>query len=38
MDDRLAALREYMPTAQMQDWELEDAGKRVQIIKSDPKQ
>lgn len=34
--DRLAALREYMPSAQMQDRELQEAGYRVQIIKPDP--
>lgn len=34
-DDRLAALREYFPDAQMDDWELEMAGQRVQVIKKD---
>jgi malate dehydrogenase (quinone) len=34
-EDRLNALREYLPDAQMQDWELAIAGQRVQIIKSD---
>ena len=34
-DDRLAALREYFPNAQMDDWELEMAGQRVQVIKKD---
>lgn len=34
-DDRLAALREYFPEAQMKDWELEIAGQRVQVIKKD---
>ena len=34
-DDRLAALREYFPNAQMDDWELEIAGQRVQVIKKD---
>ena len=34
-EDRLAALREYFPNAQMQDWELEVAGQRVQVIKKD---
>jgi malate dehydrogenase (quinone) len=37
-DDRIAALREYMPEAQMQDWELREAWYRVQIIKPDSKQ
>src|SRR5690606_26194147 len=36
-EDRLAALREYMPTARMEDWELEIAGQRVQVIKKDEK-
>ncbi len=30
---RIDALREYMPTAEMKDWELEIAGQRVQVIK-----
>ncbi|NVO85839.1 malate:quinone oxidoreductase [Hymenobacter terrestris] len=34
-DDRLAALREYLPDAQAQDWELAIAGQRVQVIKKD---
>ena len=34
-DDRLASLREYYPDAQMDDWELEIAGQRVQVIKKD---
>lgn len=33
--DRLEALQEYMPTAKMEDWSLEIAGQRVQIIKKD---
>lgn len=33
---RLNALREYYPEAQLQDWQLMDAGQRVQIIKKDP--
>ena len=33
--DRLAALREYLPTAHAEDWELEVAGQRVQVIKKD---
>jgi malate dehydrogenase (quinone) len=35
--DRIEALREYLPKAQKQDWELEIAGQRVQIIKDDEK-
>ncbi|WP_345249844.1 malate:quinone oxidoreductase [Nibrella saemangeumensis] len=34
-DDRLSALREYFPNAKMEDWELEVAGQRVQVIKKD---
>jgi malate dehydrogenase (quinone) len=34
---RLAALREYFPKAKEEDWKLEVAGQRVQIIKKDPK-
>ncbi|NEU69949.1 malate:quinone oxidoreductase [Spirosoma agri] len=34
-EDRLAALREYYPDAKMEDWELEVAGQRVQVIKKD---
>lgn len=32
---RLDALREYMPEAELKDWELEVAGQRVQVIKKD---
>ncbi len=32
-EDRLDALHDYMPTAVMQDWTLENAGQRVQVIK-----
>ena len=35
-EDRLEALQEYMPNAKMEDWELEIAGQRVQVIKKDP--
>jgi malate dehydrogenase (quinone) len=35
--DRLAALREFLPLAKMDDWKLEHAGQRVQVIKKDPK-
>jgi malate dehydrogenase (quinone) len=34
--DRLNALKDYLPTAKMEDWELEMAGQRVQVIKNDP--
>lgn len=34
-EDRLAALQEYVPTAKLEDWELETAGQRVQVIKKD---
>jgi malate dehydrogenase (quinone) len=34
---RLNALKEFVPTAQMEDWTLEVAGQRVQVIKKDPK-
>jgi malate dehydrogenase (quinone) len=33
--DRLAALTEFVPTAKMEDWKLEHAGQRVQVIKKD---
>lgn len=36
-EDRMAALREYLPAAKMEDWELETAGQRVQVIKKDEK-
>ncbi|WP_316788691.1 malate:quinone oxidoreductase [Pedobacter frigoris] len=35
--DRMEALREYLPDAKMEDWELETAGQRVQVIKKDEK-
>jgi malate dehydrogenase (quinone) len=34
-EDRLKALREFLPTAKMSDWELVIAGQRVQVIKKD---
>ncbi len=37
-EERLDALREFYPHAQMGDWELEVAGQRVQVIKKDPGQ
>lgn len=36
MHQRLAALREYFPEAKDDDWRLQKAGQRVQIIKPDP--
>ncbi len=35
--ERTAALREYYPTANPADWQLEVAGQRVQVIKKDKK-
>ncbi|MET0760387.1 MAG: malate:quinone oxidoreductase [Flavobacterium sp.] len=32
-EDRMEALREYVPNADSKDWELETAGQRVQVIK-----
>lgn len=37
-EDRLDALKEYLPNAEMQDWVLEIAGQRVQVIKKDEEQ
>ncbi|MEJ7766381.1 MAG: malate:quinone oxidoreductase [Chitinophagaceae bacterium] len=34
-EERLEALKEYLPDARMEDWELEIAGQRVQVIKKD---
>lgn len=34
-EERLEALRAYMPSAELEDWELVTAGQRVQVIKSD---
>jgi malate dehydrogenase (quinone) len=36
-EQRFAALQEYFPEAKAEDWRLEIAGQRVQIIKKDPK-
>jgi malate dehydrogenase (quinone) len=36
--DRMAALREYLPEAKNEDWELAIAGQRVQVIKKDDKE
>ena len=35
-EDKLDALKQYMPEAKMADWELEIAGQRVQVIKKGP--
>ncbi|MET4137932.1 malate dehydrogenase (quinone) [Pedobacter sp. UYP1] len=35
-EERFAALREFFPEANEEDWRLETAGQRVQIIKKDP--
>lgn len=35
---RLDALRDFVPTARLEDWVLEHAGQRVQVIKKDAKQ
>jgi malate dehydrogenase (quinone) len=36
-EDRMTALREYLPAARIEDWELETAGQRVQVIKKHEK-
>lgn len=36
-EDRLAALRDFVPQARIEDWRLETAGQRVQVIKKDAK-
>lgn len=35
--DKLNALKQFMPSAKMEDWGIEVAGQRVQVIKKDPK-
>lgn len=35
-EERMEALRQYFPNAKSEDWKLEVAGQRVQIIKKDP--
>ncbi len=37
-EDRLAELQKYVPTAQLDDWKLQVAGQRVQVIKRDKKE
>ena len=34
-EDRVEALKEYVPSAMKNDWELKQAGQRVQVIKKD---
>lgn len=34
--DKLDALKQFMPTAKLEDWAIEKAGQRVQVIKKDP--
>lgn len=34
-EDRLEALKDFVPTAKLEDWALEYAGQRVQVIKKD---
>jgi len=37
-EQRLAALEEYVPFTKLEDWELKQAGQRVQVIKKDKKE
>lgn len=37
-EDRFEALLEYFPNAQIEDWTLQQAGQRVQVIKKDEKE
>lgn len=34
-EDRIESLKEYVPIAKLEDWELKKAGQRVQVIKKD---
>ncbi len=36
--DRVNELKQYVPSAQLLDWELKEAGQRVQVIKKDKKE
>jgi malate dehydrogenase (quinone) len=36
-EERMATLRDYLPDAKAEDWTLQNAGQRVQVIKDDPK-
>lgn len=35
--DKLESLKQFMPSAKLEDWKIEVAGQRVQVIKKDPK-
>lgn len=37
-EERIEALKEYFPNAKQEDWELLEAGQRVQVIKKDEKE
>ena len=37
-EQRLAALEEYVPFTKLEDWELKEAGQRVQVIKKDKRE
>lgn len=37
-DERIDALLEYFPSAKTEDWKLQEAGQRVQVIKKDEKE
>jgi len=37
-EDRIEELKEYVPSAKLEDWELKVAGQRVQVIKKDKKE
>ncbi|WP_255700573.1 malate:quinone oxidoreductase [Dyadobacter sp. CY343] len=37
-EDRVEALRDYLPDAKLEDWDLLKAGQRVQVIKKDEKE
>lgn len=37
-EDRIEELKQYVPSAKLEDWELAQAGQRVQVIKKDKKE
>jgi len=37
-EDRIEELKQYVPGAKLEDWELKEAGQRVQVIKKDKKE
>ncbi len=37
-EDRIEELQQYVPQARLEDWELKEAGQRVQVIKKDKKE